>query len=171
MNYELNIVTLNLNDIKRLVSSIILTIGICGLLYSLPSFSHPMFSNFMGISFYMIFSSAIFLVGLITKFLTPKESMPRWKKSIHFSMISLTLFLCLFIFTNPTPGYAPHTFAYNFGFVKPVFYSSLGFSLVGLILFYTMDKFIRVKMKWTFRLLPVLSLAPIVFFLILYSAP
>ncbi|ALM20555.1 hypothetical protein AAT17_04545 [Nonlabens sp. MIC269] len=163
---------LNLREIKKIVSSIILTIGICGLLYSLPSFQHPMWRKFMGVSVYLIFSAIISILGLISKIIIYKKYSNkrrpnlRWKKSIHLSIISLTLFLSLFIFTNPTPGYAPHTFAYNILYSAPVFWTSFGFSVTGLIMFFKTDTKTRKNIKWIFKLMPITSITPLIIILI-----
>jgi len=126
-------------ELKKIILSIIFSIGASGLLYSFPSRNHPMFMNIYGLSVLFICSVFIFLISLIfiiyfsrqkkcnkelrNKILAPKSL--DWKKSFKLSMISLTLFASLFIFKNPTPGYAPHSFAYNIGFFIPILFISL----------------------------------------------
>ena len=90
--------------------------------------------------------------------LIPTDS--RWKMSIVFGTISLTFYLMTFVVPPPTPGYAPHIFAYNMGFFFPVLIASSIFGLLTIKSFFNIDNQTRKSYKLTHKLLPFLILIP-----------
>jgi hypothetical protein len=84
----------------------------------------------------------------------------KWKKSIVFGTISLTFYLMTFVVPPPTPGYAPHIFAYNMGFFFPVLIASLIFGLLTFKAYFSIDNPTRKSYKLIYKLLPFLILIP-----------
>lgn len=88
----------------------------------------------------------------------PSDS--KWKKSIVFGTISLTFYLMTFVVPKPTPGYAPHIFAYNMGFFFPVLIASFFFGLLAIKNYFGIDHQARKSYKLIHKLLPFLILIP-----------
>ncbi|BDD05507.1 hypothetical protein [Aureibacter tunicatorum] len=161
-------------ELKKMASSIIFTIGICGLLYSLPSMKHPMYTHIMGISILALTSIVVFFIGISLKLIYLRKednktlnydlfipSEIKWKKSIKLTIISLTLFGTLLIFTNPTPGYAAHSFAYTIGYMIPVLLTSFAFSFSGVIVYLNINEEVKKKLKLIYKVLPFISFIPL----------
>lgn len=75
-----------------------------------------------------------------------------------FGTISLTFYLMIFVVPPPTPGYAPHIFAYNMGFFLPVLIASLIFGLLTIKSYFSIEN--RKSYKLIHKLLPFLILIP-----------
>lgn len=170
---------IRLKELKIFGSVILIVIGSAGLLYSYPFvINADTFGQLiMRRIFYVCLSLIIAcLLGLFffsnqkdnNKLLKINVFVPtikKWRLSMKFALVSLTLIASLFVFVNPTPGYAPHSFAYNIGFFIPVIFVALIFCAIGLIIYYRIDKKSRKEFKNIYRILVHISLLPYIFML------
>lgn len=92
------------------------------------------------------------------KILIPSDK--NWKKSMVFGIISLTFFVSTIVYSQPTPGYAPHMFAYNIGFFFPVMLTSLIFLIIALIFYFKIGKGVRKELNKLYSYLPLIILIP-----------
>lgn len=169
---------IRIKELKTLGSIILIVFGLAGLLYSYPFvINADTFGQvIMRLTFFICLSLTIAgLLGFIffsnqkdIKLLKINVLVPiikKWKLSMKFALVSLTLIASLFVFVNPTPGYAPHSFAYNIGFFIPVIFVALIFCVIGLIIYYRIDKKSRKEFKIVYKILVHISLVPYIFML------
>ncbi len=91
-------------------------------------------------------------------FLIPKDL--NWRKTINLLIISLIVSFAPLIFKNPTPGYAPHSFAYNIGFLIPTQITSFIVSFIGLVV--GAEIFRKKNVNLSFKIVPLIPLMTIV---------
>ncbi len=174
---------IRIKELKAFGSIIVLIIGLEGLLYSYPIviYSDNIAIPIMRLIFYVcLFFAAVGLFGFLlfsmqrekNKVLNINLYIPtskKWKLSMKFTIASLTLIASLFVFVNPTPGYAAHSFAYNFLFFLPIVFLAFLLCVTGLIIYYRIDKKRRKDIKKTYRILVHISLLPYVFMFVMLT--
>lgn len=173
---------IRIKELKTFGSIIVLIIGLAGLLYSYPIiYADNIATPIMRLIFYVCLSfAAVALLGFLlfsmqrekNKVLNINLYVPtskKWRLSMKFTLASLTLIASLFVFVNPTPGYASHSFAYNFLFFLPIVFLSFLLCIAGLIIYYRIDKESRKEFNKTYRILVHISLLPYLFMLIILT--
>jgi len=174
---------IRLKELKIFGSIVILLVGLAGLLYSYPIviYADNIDTPIMRLIFYIcLASAAVGMLGMLlfslqrekNKFLNINVIVPtnkKWRLSIKFALTSLTLIATLFVFVNPTPGYASHSFAYNFLFFLPIVVLAFLLCVIGLIIYYSIDKKSRNEIKKRYRIFVHISLLPYIFMVIMLT--